>query len=63
MVNSLIAFARDIVGQSAKLLGPDESVVRELGATPEALGFSGAGLGALCPDLVHEAQTGLGRLG
>ncbi|HQT79938.1 MAG TPA: hypothetical protein PLD10_23090 [Rhodopila sp.] len=61
---------RDIFGLSAPvstphdehlLAGADEEAVQALGVSQTVLSRFQSDVAALCPDLVHEAQFGLGR--
>lgn len=57
---------RDIFGRSAShdehlLAGADESAVQALGVSQPVLARFQQDVAILCPDLVHEAQIGLGR--
>jgi len=58
---------RDIFGLSTPhdehlLAGPDEASIQALGVSQPVLARFGQDVAILCPDLVHEAQLGLGRL-
>jgi hypothetical protein len=57
---------RDIFGLSASqdehlLAGADEEAVQALGVSQPVLARFSSEVAVLCPDLVHEAQLGLGR--
>ena len=59
-------FLRDIFGRSAShdehlLAGADEQSVQALGVSQPVLARFQPDIATLCPDLVHEAQMGLGR--
>jgi hypothetical protein len=58
---------RDIFGLSRShdehlLAGADEEAVQALGVSQPVLARFSQDVAILCPDLVHEAQLGLGRL-
>jgi hypothetical protein len=57
---------RDIIGRSTRqdehlLAGATEQSVQALGVSQPVLARFQSDVAALCPDLVHEAQFGLGR--
>ena len=57
---------RDVFGLSAPhdehlLAGADEEAVQALGVSQPVLARFQQDIAVLCPDLVHEAQLGLGR--
>lgn len=57
---------RDIFGLSAShdehlLAGADEESIQALGVSQPVLARFQQDIAILCPDLVHEAQLGLGR--
>jgi hypothetical protein len=58
---------RDVFGLSMAhdehlLAGADEEAVQALGVSQPVLARFSQDVAILCPDLVHEAQLGLGRL-
>jgi len=66
MQMTLPHFLRDIFGLSAAhdehlLAGADEEAVQALGVSQPVLARFQSDVAVLCPDLVHEAQFGLGR--
>ena len=57
---------RDLIGLSAPhdehlLAGADEESIQALGVSQPILSRFPQDVAVLCPDLVHEAQWGLGR--
>ena len=59
-------FIRDLFGHSTPhdehlLAGADEQSIRALGVSQPVLARFQQDVAILCPDLVHEAQFGLGR--
>lgn len=59
---------RDLFGRSAPhdehlLAGADEEAVQALGVSQPVLARFQQDVAILCPDLIHEAQLGLGRNG
>ena len=57
---------RDLLGRSTLrdehlLAGADEAAVQALGVSQPVLARFQQDVAILCPDLVHEAQLGLGR--
>jgi hypothetical protein len=59
-------FLRDVFGSSLPhdehlLAGADEASVQALGVSQPVLARFQQDVAILCPDLVHEAQFGLGR--
>ena len=66
MTSVFLSFLRDNLGLSAPndehlLGGPDEASVQALGVNQGVLTQFRQDMAILCPDLVHEAQLGLGR--
>jgi hypothetical protein len=63
---SLSPVLRDIFGLSMPhdehlLAGADEEAIQSLGVSQPVLARFQQDIAVLCPDLVHEAQFGLGR--
>ena len=66
MIYSVSHVLRDIFGLSVPhdehlLAGADEESVQALGVSQPVLARFQSDVAILCPDLVHEAQFGLGR--
>jgi hypothetical protein len=66
MQSSLSNMFRDLLGLTEPhdehlLAGADEASVQALGVDQQVLSRFAPDVATLCPDLVHEAQVGLGR--
>ena len=64
---SLTHLVRGMLGRSTPhdehlLAGADEQSVQALGVSQPVLSRFQSDVAVLCPDLVHEAQFGLGRI-
>jgi hypothetical protein len=55
-------FSLSSPGDEHLLAGADEASVQALGVSQPVLAEFSQDVAILCPDLVHEAQLGLGRL-
>jgi hypothetical protein len=54
-------FGASVAHDEHLLAGADEEAVQALGVTQAVLARFQPDVAALCPDLVHEAQLGIGR--
>ncbi|HEX4367423.1 MAG TPA: hypothetical protein VH023_11365 [Rhodopila sp.] len=66
MLVTLLRVLRDILGMSTPhdehlLAGADEQSIQALAVSQPVLARFQQDIAILCPDLVHEAQMGLGR--
>lgn len=66
MLSEISHYIRDIFGHSSAhdehlLAGADEEAVQALGVSQPVLARFQQDVAILCPDLVHEAQLGIGR--